>query len=118
MSDSGRSSFASRLTQLFFIMALICYVAPSIAGAEPFLLLHTAGNPPPIHEKEGHADKSSVTVGLNENGDLTIRHSDLSLVVAYNPPSDVIDPQERLRMAQRQDCPTISGISIKVSLLF
>jgi hypothetical protein len=59
-----------------------------------------------------------VKVGINENGDLMIRRSDISLIVAYNPPNDIIDNQDWIKIAQRFNCPAISGISLKLRLLF
>jgi hypothetical protein len=114
MSDSERRSFGSFLP----LVALIIFLAPLLAFADPFLMLRNERSISPASETGRQAIKRSVTVGLNENGDLMIRHSDVSLILAYNPPNDIIDYQERIRIARRQDCPTISGISLKVSLLF
>lgn len=103
---------------LISIIALTIFLAPSMACSDPFLMLHTDRGLSPAIETGRRITNPSVMVGLNENGDLTIRHSDVSLVLAYNPPNDIIDYQERIRIVQRQDCPAISGISLKVSLLF
>jgi len=118
MSDSEKRSCASFLTLLFTIIALAILPTPSIARAEPFLILHNEGIASPAYETVRPAIKHSVTVGLNDNGDLMLRHKDVSLILAYNPPNDIIEPQERLRIAQRQDSPAISGISLKVTVLF
>ncbi|MDA8430044.1 MAG: hypothetical protein M0T70_12390 [Geobacteraceae bacterium] len=118
MSDSESRSYDSLLRKFIRTTALIILLAPAPACADPFLRLHNEGLLYPAHEIGGQTIKRSVTVGLNENGDLMIRHSDLSLIVAYNSPTDAIDQQERIRIAQRQDLPVINGISFKVSLLF
>ena len=118
MSDSESRPYDSLLRRFIHATALIILLAPALACADPYLMLHNEGILYPAHEIGGQAIKHSVTVGLNENGDLMIRHSDLSLIVAYNSPNDVIDQQERIRIAQRQDLPVINGISLKVSLLF
>ena len=115
MSDSERRLFGILFTP---VIALTIFWAPLMAFADPFLMLHNEASISPSHETGRQAIKRSVTVGLNDNGDLMIRHSDVSLVMAYNPPNDIISYQERIRIAQRQDCPAISGISLKVSLLF
>ena len=127
MSDSENSSFAApalqktfsdRLKQFIPLAALAIVWLPAMASADSLLMLHNEKENSPVREIAKQAGKRSVTVGLNENGDLTIRHSDLSLIVAYNPTNDIIDYQERIKIAQRQDCPAISGISLKVSLVF
>ena len=97
---------------------LLVLITGSLCCAEEFLVLHN-----PAHSVTPAAPvrqnvKRPVTVGLNENGDLILRHSEVSVVVAYNPSTDLIEPQERIRMAQRQENPAISGISFKVSFLF
>ena len=114
MSDSVKRSFGS----LTHIIALVIIFVPTMVFADPYLMLHNDVNLSPVHVTDRQTDKRSVTVGLNENGDLMIRHSDVSLTVAYNPPTEIIDHQERIRVAQRQDNLAISGISLKISLLF
>ena len=118
MSGSERRSFGSLLKQSTPIIALSILLAPSMAFADPFLMSHNEGGISPPQETGRQTIKRSVTVGLNENGDLMIRHSDVSLIVAYNHPNDIIGHQEWIRIVQRQDYPAISGISLKVSLLF
>lgn len=117
MSGSERRSFGSLLKQFTPIIALLILLAPSVVIADPFLMLHNEGNVP-IHEAERPSIRKALSIGLNENGDLVIRHSDVSLIMAYNPPNDIVTPQERIRNAQRQDNPAINGISLKISLLF
>jgi len=127
MSDSEKSSFdvlqarntfSKWLKQFAPLVSLTILLLPAMACADSFLMLHNGKDTSPSHETAKQTIKRSVTVGLNENGDLMIRHSDISLVMAYNPPNDIVDYQERIKIAQRQDCPTINGISLKVSLLF
>ena len=115
MSDSEKRSHG-----LLFIpiIALTVFWAPSMAFSDSFLMLHTDRSLPPAHDTGKQISTRPVTVGLNENGDLTIRHRDVSLIVAYSPPNDIIDHQEQLRIAQKLECPPISGISLKVSFLF
>ena len=114
MSDSKKRSLSARLTQLIPLITLLFLFLPVITCAETFLTLHNSAEQGPDRQ----ASKRSLTIGLNENGDLMMRHRDASLIVAYNPPNDIIDYQERIRIAQRQDNPVISGISIKITLLF
>lgn len=117
MSGSERRTFCSLLKQLTPIISLLILLAPSVVFADPILMLHNEGNFP-IQGAVKQSSKKASTVGLNANGDLVIRHSDVSLIMAYNPPNDIVDPQERIRNAQRLDCPTINGVSLKISFLF
>ncbi len=93
-------------------------MAPSITNAGSLLLLlhHDVVAPPPVTPRQ--TPKRSTDIGLNENGDLVIQQQDVSLTMAYSPPDDIVNPQERIRMIQRQNCPSINGISLKVSFLF
>ncbi len=97
---------------------LATFIAPSSVNAELLLQLHDAWDTPPVPEVSRQTVKRQADICLNENGDLMIRRSDVSLTMAYNPPNEIIDPKERLRIAQRLDCPIISGISLKLSLPF
>jgi len=119
MSDSEKRLFGSSLDRFIAsIVMLTFYLTPALSYADPFLLLqHDAGRPPAAIAVKDIA-RPSVTIGLNEHGDLAIRHSDVSLIVAYNPPNNIVDHQERIRIAQRQESPAISGISLTVNLLF
>ncbi len=115
------SGFARRIICSFPMISavmLATFIAPSSANAELLLQLHDAWATPPVPEVSRQTVKRQTDISLNENGDLMIRRSEVSLTMAYNPPNEIIDPKERLRIAQRLDCPTISGISLKLSLPF
>jgi hypothetical protein len=119
MSDSESRSFGSILRKFAPTITLAVFLVPTTACSDPFLILHNDGTPFPTYETTRlQTSKSAVTFGLNDNGDLMIRHNDLSLIVAYNPSDTATDHQERIRIAQKQDIPAINGISLKVSLLF
>lgn len=106
------------LKQLVPVIAAVIFMAPSIAEAEQLLLLYNAAGYGIVSEIAQQAVKRSADICLNENGDLVIRRGGISLVMAYSPPDEIIEPQERIRIVQRQNCPSISGISLKVSFLF
>jgi len=116
MSNAFRRLFGL-FPQIVFIAALAIPLAPRPVSAEPLLLLFN-DNSSQTQEILRKVSKQATLVGINKNGDMEVRRGDLSLVVAYNPPSDVIEPQERLRVAQRQDIPTMNGISIRVNFMF
>jgi len=90
-------------------------MAPPAANAESHLLLHRAGESHLVAEAVRQKVKRPVDICLDKNGDLIIRHSDVSLTLAHTQPDEII---ERLRIAQRQDFPPLSGISLKISFLF
>ena len=118
MSGFERKTLGSFLNRLIPVVALALCMAPSAVNAEPLLLLYNEWGRYPVPEAARPAVKRPVDVGLNDNGDLVIRNSDVSLTMAYSPPTDVIEPRERIRVAQRMDTPSISGISLKVSFPF
>jgi hypothetical protein len=119
MSGFDRNTIGSFLKTLIPVISLALFMTASAAGAEPHLLLHDAGGSPLVPETVRQTVKRSVEVCLNKNGDLVIQQRNFSLTMAaYAPPDDIIKPQERLRVAQRQDSPSISGISLKLSLQF
>jgi len=106
------------ITKLSALMALVLLMTPSLVSADQLLLMYNSVIRPPVLEADRQTIKRPVDMSLNENGDLVIRRGDVSLTVAYSPPDEVIEPQERIRIAQRQNCPSMSGISLKVSFLF
>lgn len=108
----------SLFKQLLSVVVLTLMMIPSVSHAEPLLLLHAEIERFHASEHVRLAAKRPVDIFLNENGDLVIRRRDVSMTMAYSPPNEIIEPQERIRIAQRQDCPSISGISLKISLLF
>lgn len=119
MADSEMRTIGSCIKKLISVLALTLCIAPSASAAESLLLLlHNEADNNFVPEIVRQTVKRPVDFSLNENGDLVMRHRDISLTLAYSPPNDVIEPQEQLRIAQRQDCPSISGISLKISFLF
>lgn len=106
------------LKPLIPVIAVILFMAPSITKAEQLLLLYNAADYASVPRIAQQAVKQSADISLNENGDLVVRRGGVSLVMAYSPPDEIIEPQERIRVIQRQNCPSMSGISLKVSFLF
>jgi hypothetical protein len=117
MSDAFGRLFGSFLQQLVFVVTVAILVAPQVVSAEPLLLLFN-DNPGQRQEVIRKSAKQSTLLGLNKNGDMEIRHGGISLIVAYNPPNEIVEPQERLRIAQSQDSPNINGISLRVNFSF
>jgi hypothetical protein len=114
MSGFEKRTIGSFIKQLISVAAVFLFMAPSVTNAEPLLLLLND----PVPEAALQTVKRPVVFCLNENGDLVIRCSDVTLTLAYSPPNDFIEPQERIRIAQRQDNSSISGISLKFSFPF
>lgn len=115
----ARRPIGSFRKQLVPAVILSLFMAPSAANAELILQLHDVWSDSPVPGISRQTVKRSVNFCLDSNGDLMLRHRDISLTIAaYVPPLVSIEPQERLRISQRQDCPAISGISLKVSLQF
>ena len=120
---SGFASFSSVscLKKWFAAFTLGAVLVPVAAGADPLLLLHAdiGENNLFMPEVVRVASKKAMDIGINDNGDLVIKHKTVMMTVAYNPPAEVIDPKERIRIAQQQqDCPPISGLSLKLSFRF
>ena len=119
MPDFEMRSIGSCIKQLIPVVVLtLLFMVPSASNAELQLVLHNDVGTYPVPEIVRQAVKRPMDVSINENGDLVIRHRDVSLTVAYSPPDEFIEPQERLRIAQRQDCPAISGLSLKIGFPF
>lgn len=116
MSVFESKTIGSFLKQLFPLVLAVLFMTPSAADAE--LLLHNAAESRPAPEIVLQSVRRGVDFGLNENGDLVIRRGAVSMIMAYSPPDEFVEPQERIRIVQRQDCPAISGISLKVSFSF
>ncbi len=118
MSGFDGNAIGSFLKKLIPVVSLALFMAPSAAGAEPHLLLYDAGGSALVPETARQAAKQSVEVCLSKNGDLVIRQRNFSLTMAHTSPGDIIEPQERLRIAQRQVSPFIGGISLTLSMQF
>jgi len=117
MAESFERLFGSFQQQLFFIITPAILLASQVVFAEPLLLLYN-NNPSQWQEVIHKSAKASTFLGLNKNGDMEVRHGDVSLIVAYNPQNEIVEPQERLRLAQRQEIPAVTGISLRVNFLF
>lgn len=117
MSVFERKAIGS-FTKLLPFVAAAVLMTPTASKAELLLLLREAADSRPVPEITLKTVKRAVDICLDENGDLVMKRGNVSLTMAYRPPDEFIEPQERIRIVQRQDCPAISGISLKVSLLF
>lgn len=115
MSGFERIAFASLIEILIIIIVVALFMTPSAADAESLLLLHNTGENRLVVEAARSAAKRPVDICVNDNGDLVIRRSDVLLTLAHTPPDEII---ERLQITQRQDCRSISDISLKISFLF
>jgi len=115
MSDFERITIGSLLQKLISIVAVALFMAPPAVGAESLLLLHKAEENHLVAEAVRQTAKRPVDLGVGGAGDLLVRRSGILRPLAHTPPDEII---ERLRIAQRQDCRSISDISLKVSFLF
>lgn len=98
------------------ILISLFLIAPPVL-AEPLLFLDNKKKEPMIPE----AAKLNVqrpVAGLNENGDLVIHCGDVSLAIAYNPFTDVMEPQKHSPVSQKQDSLFPGGISLTVAFMF
>ena len=119
MSEFERRTIGSFIKLLIPVVALALFMVPSATNAEPLLLLHdTVVGSHPGPDAARQSVKRPVNIGINENGDLVIRRSKFLLTVAPSPPKDFIEPQGRIRIAQRLDYPSGSGISLTVCFPF
>ena len=115
MSGFERITIGSLLQKLVSIVVVALFMAPPAANAESLLLLHKEDGSHLVAEAVRQKVKRPADICLGENGDLVIRHGGILLTLAHTPPDEII---ERLRIAQRQDCRSISDISLKISFLF
>lgn len=118
MSVFERKTIGSFFKRLLPAVALASIVTTSVSNAEQLLLQYNAPDSRPVPEIALQTVKRTSDLCLSENGTLGIRSGGVLLSMKYSPPDGVINPQERIRIVQRQDCPAISGISLKVSFQF
>ena len=118
MSGFTGTAIVSFLKQVIPIAILALFMAPYAAEAELLLQLHDDWSRNSVPETPRQTLKRPVVSCLNGIGDLFMRQRDVSLSMAYTPANDIIEPQGRLRIAQKQDCPSINGISLKLSMKF
>lgn len=115
MAGFERIATGSLFQKMISIVAVALFITPPAVNAESLLLLHNAGGNNQVAETVRPSVKAPVGICLDGNGDLVLRHSGVMLTLAHTPPDEII---ERLRIAQRQDCPSLTGISLKFSFLF
>jgi hypothetical protein len=142
-----KKTVISALKRSIPAVALILALAPSAARAGAIQALHfalknsldTAAAEPHIPAKTPDKPKTDpksaakpdlkdpaknpekpVTIGLNDKGDMAIKRGDLSVIMSYNAPEDMMEPKERMQVAQtlKQEPPSINGISLKLSFVF
>ena len=92
----------------------------AVAQTEPINFLRTSDPlalPAPSSELQSTPHRTKG-ITFNEYGDLEVRYRDVTMTMAHNPPEDIQSSQGRLRTAQKQDIPAISGILIRVSMGF
>ncbi|OGU00698.1 MAG: hypothetical protein A2079_00490 [Geobacteraceae bacterium GWC2_48_7] len=97
-------------------LTILFLLVPALA--EPLLFLNNRGKEFKIPEVVRLNVKRHPVAGLNDKGDLIIRCGDVSLTVAYNPFTDIIEPQKRTSISQKEDSPSMSGISLRVAFAF
>jgi|GEM_PF-4636560 len=104
------------------IAIALAMIASSAAAAlaEPVHLLRTTDAIPFPKPPGGLRDSPHRTldVAINRNGDLEVRCREVTLTMAYSPPEELQRSQDHIRIAQKQEVPAISGISIRVSMAF
>ena len=118
MSVFARTTMGSFPNQLIPVVTLVLFMGPSAANSELLLQLHDVWSGTPVPDISRQTVRKPADLFLNSNGGLAIRRRDVSLTMAYAPPKDNIESQERLRIVQQQDCPSIGGISFKLSMQF
>jgi hypothetical protein len=92
----------------------------AVAQTEPLNFLSTADPiaiPTPSSELQS-APHRTKGITFNQYGDLEVRYRDVTMTMAHNLPEDIQSSLGRLRTAQKQDIPAISGINIRVSIGF
>lgn len=118
MSVFASTMIGSFLKQMIPVVTLALFMGPYAANSELLLQLHDVWSGTPVPDASRQTAGRPADLCLNSNGSLAIQRRDVSLTMAYSPPKDSIESQERPMSAQWQDCPSISGISFKLSLQF
>jgi hypothetical protein len=115
MSFPSRKKSASFFKSLIiFVLASLIFAAPP-AQAEPLLQLYKETDILKLETVRLAVKRHSV---LSDTGDLVIRSGGISMTVAYNAPIDTFELRKSSRTVEREDCPSINGISLKVAFMF
>lgn len=118
MSGFAGAAITSFLKLVISAFTLTLLMASSAACSELLLQFHDEWSRSPVPDAPRQTVKRPMVFCLNRTGELFVRHRDVSLSMAYTPANENVEPQERLRITERQDCPAINGISLKLSLQF
>ncbi len=92
------------------------FLTPALVSAESIDLVRTAqlvtGEPRPA----GKSDRPLI--GLDENGDVTIKFSKVSLTMSYSPTDLLPSNRERVVLNTSPEPPAVGGFGIKVGFTF
>lgn len=110
----------SLLSGLIFFLAILPMACP--ACAESLNLLYTVekdgvryGTAPAAARKN---TEQRMFLEVNENGDVVIRHANVSLILAYNTPDDGQVLQDHIRDLQPRECAAPNGFNFKMVFSF
>ena len=100
-----------------FVLILLSLVVTPAMAEQHFQWHPETNNQQPLNTVWLNIKQQAV-IGLNHNGDMVIRHGDISLTLAYNPANEMMKRQENILVSQSQDSPSLSGLSIMVAFMF
>jgi len=107
------------------ILVLLHLLIPAVGSAESLKLFYklAPGCDLDLHPLPRHNAKNEsvhrMFLEMDENGDVVIRHANVTLTMAYNSRDDVIRSQDRVAMdLQPRDCSMMSGVSFKMGFSF
>ena len=113
----------SLLAGFIIVTAIVLSFARTARCAESLNLFYTVekevsrfGTAPAVPRT--HAKQRSSFLDVDQNGDVVIRHDNVSLVLAYNTPDDGQAPQDRSRDLQPRECAAPNGFNFKVRFPF
>jgi hypothetical protein len=118
MSGFAGMTIGLLLIRVIPVVTLVLFMGITAANSELLLQLDDDWSGTPVPDVSRQTVRKPADLLLNGNGGLAIRRRDVSLTLAYVPSKESIEPQEQLSIVQRQNFPSISGISFKLSLQF
>jgi hypothetical protein len=118
MPGFARTAIGALFIRMIPVVTLALFMGATAASAELLLQLDDDWSGTPVPGVSRQTVRKPADLLLNSNGGLAIRRRDFSLTLAYVLSKESIEPQEQLSIVQRQNFPSISGISFKLSLQF